>query len=71
MERPIKVVPHEHYTGMHRLEWSDGVKSADFYNLSRAKDILRRYDDYLDGMRRSKQMQGNTIRRKFFSIAKS
>lgn len=35
--RVIEVVPDETYSGMYRVRWPDGVVSADFYNLARAK----------------------------------
>lgn len=52
---PIEVVEDKVYKLMFRLKWSDGVLSADFYNFTRANDILRNYDLYVMGM----EMRGN------------
>lgn len=43
-ERPIGIVKDEKYPKMYRLLWGDGSVSADFYNLTRAKDNLKYYD---------------------------
>jgi hypothetical protein len=48
--KPTSVVPDSKYPSMFRLQWDDGVLSADMYNLTRAKDILRNYDRYVDDM---------------------
>lgn len=53
--KPIKIVEDKTCPEMFRLEWSDGVLSEDFYNQTRAHDILRNYDEY----RRNMEMQGN------------
>src|SRR5467141_1984704 len=37
------------------------VSSYGMYNVTRAKDILRRYGDYVDEMKLSKRMQGNNL----------
>lgn len=58
--KPDKIVEHETYKGMYYLEWPDGVQSADFYNLTRAKDILKNYDSYVNNM----EMGGNTRARR-------
>jgi len=34
----IQIVEDTTHKGMYRLLWPDGVKSADFYNFTRAKD---------------------------------
>lgn len=44
--KPTKIVEHKKYQGMYYLVWEDGVKSQDFYNLTRANDILKNYDEY-------------------------
>ncbi len=46
MQNPVKLAPHPKYPDMFYLEWEDGVLSADFYNLTRANDILKYYDGY-------------------------
>ena len=43
-EKPIGLVPDE-LPNMWRLIWANGDKSKDYYNLSRAKDNLKHYDD--------------------------
>ena len=47
---PIAVIQDTKYPTMYRLKWKDGVLSADFYNLSRANDILQHYDAYVAAM---------------------
>lgn len=49
---PIAIEQDKEYPQMYRLKWADDVLSEDFYNLTRAKDILRNYASYRDGMRR-------------------
>jgi hypothetical protein len=44
--KPTKVVVDDEYEFLYRLEWEDGVKSEDKYNITRAMDILRNYDAY-------------------------
>lgn len=34
----MKIVPDELYPEMYWIQWPDRVKSADFYNIQRAKD---------------------------------
>lgn len=46
MKPPIKIVKDTKYPSMHRLEWKDGVQSADFYNKTRAVEILKNYAYY-------------------------
>ncbi len=36
----MKTVPDKKYPNMYRVEWPDGVLSADFYNKTRAKEHL-------------------------------
>lgn len=45
-DKPEKVVEDKHFIGMWRLEWADGVLSEDMYSLTRARDILKNYDEY-------------------------
>lgn len=58
--KPSGIVEHKTYKGMYYLEWADGVKSVDFYNLTRAKDILKNYDSYV----KNTEMEGNTRARR-------
>lgn len=55
--RPVEVVPDSKHAGLYRLRWADGMLSADCYNRTRANDILRRYDGYVDDMRRAAEMR--------------
>lgn len=41
---PVSIVPDKLFWGFYRLVWADGIVSADFYNLTRAKDNLAHYD---------------------------
>lgn len=50
--KPYKIIEHKKYKGMYYLVWEDGVKSQDFYNLTRANDILKNYDLYRYNMQR-------------------
>ena len=43
------------------LEDGDPIGSYGMYNLTRAKDILRRYGDYVDEMKLSERMQKNSL----------
>lgn len=63
---PNTVVQDKIYPEMYRLKWPDGVLSEDFYNISRAYDILNNYEDYVDSM----QMRGNTRRKDALSLKK-
>ena len=58
---PETVVKDKKYgkQGMYRLKWPDRVLSEDFYNLTRANDILKNYEEYQDNMNR----RGNTYRK--------
>jgi hypothetical protein len=58
--KPTSIVKDTKYPNMYRLKWEDGILSEDFYNFTRAKDILRNYDLY----RRNMEMVGNDHRRK-------
>lgn len=51
-DQPIGIVPDETYPKMYRLIWADGVKSKDFYNLTRAKDNLKYYDKKVYDMKK-------------------
>ncbi len=46
LEKPTKIVKDMKYSNMYRLQWKDRVQSEDFYNLTRANDILRNYLEY-------------------------
>lgn len=48
--KPMRVVDDPIYNKISRLEWADGSISVDWYNLTRANDILRNYDRYVDNM---------------------
>lgn len=48
--KPVKVIKDLEYPDMYRLKWKDKVLSEDMYNLTRANDILRNYDEYLANM---------------------
>lgn len=56
MSKPTEMVKDEKYPEMYRLKWADGVLSADFYNLTRAKDILKNYDFYRNNMKQRENM---------------
>lgn len=43
---PVKITQDRKYPSQYRLEWKDGVQSEDFYNLTRANDILNNYASY-------------------------
>lgn len=67
MNSPDKIVQDTKYSTMYRLEWSDGVQSADFYNFTRANDMLKNYALYIASMERSERMfslDDNARRRK-------
>lgn len=34
--------------GMYRLQWNDGVYSEDYYNITWAKEHLKRLENYED-----------------------
>jgi Helix-turn-helix domain of resolvase len=61
--KPIRVVPDAKYPTMLRLQWADGTLSADMYNLTRANDILRHYDGYLERMRMAGNKRGAGVPR--------
>lgn len=44
--QPVKIVEDKKWEGMWRLKWEDGVLSEDFYNKTRANDILLNYAEY-------------------------
>jgi hypothetical protein len=54
-------IPDKKYPNMYRLQWRDGSQSVDFYSLTRAKDILRNYRSYIDAMKQSEAMAGNSL----------
>lgn len=41
----MKIVKHSVYEEMYYLEWPDGSRSDDFYNISRAHDFSRRIEE--------------------------
>lgn len=49
---PIKITKDIKYPSMFRLEWENGTLSQDFYNLSRAHDILHNYSEYRANMKK-------------------
>jgi hypothetical protein len=49
--KPIGLAPHETHPNMWYVIYSDGKTGENFYNLSRAKDILRNYQEYVDAMK--------------------
>lgn len=48
---PIKITQDEKYPSQYRLEWEDGTLSEDFYNRTRANDILNNYNLYVHNMK--------------------
>lgn len=52
---PVKIELDIKYEGMYRLVWENKTVSEDCYNLTRANDILKNYDEY----RRNMKMWGN------------
>ena len=44
------------------LEDGDPIGSYGMYNLTRARDILRNYDKYVDKMKLSQRSRGNSFR---------
>lgn len=42
----MKLVKHKTYANMFYVEYDDGVLTQDFYNKSRAKDFMRRIEEY-------------------------
>ena len=45
-ELPVRIVKDPQYPEMYRLQWEDGSLSADYYNYTRAMDILKNYREY-------------------------
>lgn len=56
--KPISIVPDAKHPGMFRLQWRDGVLSADCYNRTRATDILGNYDEYVSRTNQSEMKAG-------------
>lgn len=52
----MRIVKDKVHPNMYRIKWPDGVLSADFYNKTRARDISRHINFYLDRTRRSSEM---------------
>ena len=46
MTKPKEIVEDEQQEGMYRLKWPNGKLSEDYYNKSRATEILRNPDRY-------------------------
>ena len=42
----MKLVEHTEYQGMFYVEYDDGIRTVDFYNKTRAKDYMRRIEEY-------------------------
>lgn len=59
--KPIEVVADGKHPGQYRLRWADGVLSQWGYNLTRANDILRHFDGYVDGMRRAEELRARSM----------
>lgn len=59
LNKLVKITEDNKYKDMFRLEWSDGVLSEDFYNLTRANEILKNYDEYVKDM----NIRGNHYRK--------
>lgn len=55
-DKPVGIEQDSKYPEMYRLKWADGVLSEDFYNKTRAHDMLLNYDLYRMGMK----MRGNS-----------
>ena len=62
-QKPTNIVPDRRYPNMFRLRWRNGDLSADMYNLTRANDILRNYDRYVESMARSARLKGKRVGR--------
>lgn len=48
----MKIKQHKDYPSMYWVVWPDGIKSQDFYNLTRAKDISTNLLEYLANMKK-------------------
>lgn len=44
----VEIKKHKKHKGMYYLEWEDGTKTLDFYNISRAKEIRRNPESYAE-----------------------
>ena len=40
----MKIVANKQYPDMYHIQWPDGTISTDFYNKTRAKELMRRND---------------------------
>lgn len=56
-ENPIEIVPDKYVPLMWRLRWKNGDLSDDFYNETRANDILHNYLAYRGDMKRRRPLQ--------------
>lgn len=66
-DKPIMIIEDQDHTGMFRLLWEDGVLSEDFYNATRANDILNNYDEYRNNMTKTnlpRDLKGHFVGRK-------
>lgn len=59
-ELPIAVVADKYVPLMFRLKWKNGDLSNDFYNETRANDILKNFIQYRDDMKRRKPLKGSS-----------
>lgn len=48
LKEPIRIVEDKKYPSMYRLQWKNGRKSENFYNRTRATDILKNYASYVE-----------------------
>lgn len=59
--KPVELVKHEVYPQLYRIKYDDGVVSEEFYNKTRASDIIRNYGVYARAMEnRSKTVEKHT-----------
>lgn len=45
--KPKKVIPDQVYEGMYRLSFGKGIISDNMWNLTRANDMFKHYDEYI------------------------
>ncbi len=56
-DTPVKVIKDKYVPLMFRLQWSNGDLSSDYYNETRANDILNNYFAYKDNTHRRKPLK--------------
>ncbi len=56
-DAPIKVIKDKYVPLMFRLQWANGDLSSDYYNETRANDILNNYFAYKDNTHRRKPLK--------------